>query len=83
MLSTMHEHEVGEGRGRNLGWWIRPLTKGNNEDGFHAFATCGLATFHLSRICCCTCLPGCGTAQQGKTLVMWLINAKKFPLRWV
>ena len=35
-----------------------PLTKGNDEDGIPAFATCGPATFHLSRIC----LPGCGTA---------------------
>lgn len=27
--------------------------------------------------------PHLGATQQGKTLVMWLVNSKKFPLRWV
>lgn len=27
--------------------------------------------------------PHLGATQQGKTLVMWLVNSKKFPLHWV
>lgn len=82
----MREHEAGEGKGQNSGLVDMPHSpKGTMRMGFMHLP---LAVWPHSSCLKSAALPvslavapHLGATQQGKTLVMWLINSKKFPLR--